>query len=55
MLNYLVFYRSNNDFKEYVDKYAAEHDIDFTEALTHKIVKIYAENLYKNLGGCNAE
>ena len=39
-------YAINEDFRDYVDKYARDHSISVTEALTHKLVQ-EAEDYYK--------
>ena len=36
-------YDTNSDFKTYVDKYCLMHSISIEIALTHKLVKEYAE------------
>ena len=41
------FYKTNQDFKDYVDKYCAKHHIDKDEAFTHSLV-ISAYEYYKN-------
>ena len=33
------FYENNKDFKEYVDRYAAQRKITVDEALTHAMVR----------------
>lgn len=38
-------YRTNNDFKEYVDKYIFKHNKSLTEALTDAMVINYANYL----------
>lgn len=38
-----AIYKSNEDFKEYVDKYARDRGLLVIEALNHKIVKEMAE------------
>ena len=37
------YYDTVPEFKEYVDKYAANHHITVEEALTHALVKSYLE------------
>ena len=37
-----MLYETNNDFKEYVDKYSAKHHVEPAEALTHLIVQAVA-------------
>ena len=36
-------YRTNKDFKEYVDKYMTKHNKTLADALTDIIVREYAE------------
>lgn len=38
-------YNTNADFKAYVDKYMRKEEIDLETALTHGIVRNYAEYL----------
>ena len=33
------FYETNQDFREYVDRYCAKHKITAEEAIEHQIVK----------------
>lgn len=43
IMDYLEFYETNADFKEYLDKYVAVHDLTITDAVTHKAVMAVAE------------
>lgn len=38
-------YEENEAFRTYVDKYAIRHDININEALQHKIIVNYAEDI----------
>ncbi len=38
-------YEENESFRIYVDKYVTRHDININEALQHKIIVNYAENI----------
>ena len=38
-------YKSNEKFRTYVDKYASNFGIESDKALSHKIIKIYAEEI----------
>lgn len=38
-------YRTNKDFKEYVDKYMTKHNKSLSEALSDALVKDYAAYL----------
>lgn len=38
-------YNENEKFKDYVDKYANNFDITAEKALSHKIIRIYAEEI----------
>lgn len=38
-------YKSNEKFRTYVDKYAKNFGIESDKALSHKIIKIYAEEI----------
>ena len=38
-------YKDNEKFKDYVDKYANNFDITVEKALSHKIIRIYAEEI----------
>ena len=40
-----VTYNLDPDFKAYVDKYIAKHNITLEEAFKHKIVKLYRDYL----------
>ena len=40
-----VTYNLDPDFKSYVDKYIAKHNIILEEAFKHKLVKLYREYL----------
>lgn len=35
----MSLYETNQDFKEYVDRYCMKHKITVEEALTHELVK----------------
>ena len=37
------FYKTNNDFKAYVDRYVANKDISLEEVLSWKLTKIVGE------------
>ena len=39
------FYNTNADFKAYVDKYIVKESVSLNTALSHKIVRNYAEYL----------
>lgn len=39
-------YKSNSEFKEYVDRYAEKHGISVEKALTHLIVQIVAKETF---------
>ena len=41
-------YETNETFREYVDKYATSREISVAEALTHKLVIQYGEDIKKN-------
>jgi len=40
-----VTYNMDPDFKAYVDKYIAKHNLTLEEAFKHKLVKLYREYL----------
>lgn len=42
-MDLIDFYEKNADFKEYLDKYVAVHDLTITDAVTHKAVMAVAE------------
>lgn len=44
-------YQNNEDFKSYVDKYIAKERVSLHAALTHRIVKNYAEYLAERGSG----
>lgn len=48
-MNYKDLYKSNDDFKAYVDKYKNNFGISVDEALEHLIVKIVAEKYADDL------
>lgn len=39
------FYNTNSDFKAYVDKYIAKESVSLNTALSHAMVRNYAEYL----------
>lgn len=41
----IKLYKNNEKFRDYVDKYANNFDITVEKALSHKIIKIYAEEI----------
>lgn len=41
--SYKALYNADNDFKQYVDKFAASKNITIDEALTLNIIKQYGE------------
>lgn len=44
------FYKSNTDFKEYVDRYCKKHKCSIEEAMQHKIIEcVYEQYKEKNL------
>ena len=45
-MNYEEYYDTNEDFKEYVDKYCVKHNVSKEEALKHNIVQ-FAADCYK--------
>lgn len=44
-------YQNNEDFKVYVDKYIAKENVPLQTALSHRIVKNYAEYLMERGNG----
>ena len=44
-------YQNNEDFKAYVDKYIAKENVPLQTALSHRIVKNYAEYLMERGNG----
>lgn len=48
IMDYLEFYETNADFKEYLDKYCTKHNLTVAEACKHLIVRITA-NYYKEI------
>lgn len=42
----MSLYEKNEKFREYVDRYAAKHEISVEEALTHKIVADYGHDYF---------
>ena len=44
-------YKTNDDFKEYVDRYAHERGILVTEALSHKTIEEVARYYLENNNG----
>ena len=45
-MNYKEYYETNEDFKEYVDKYCVKHNITTDEAIKHYTVQ-FAADYYK--------
>lgn len=45
----MEFYKTNKDFRVYVDKYCQKHKCTVEEALTHALVK-EVEKAYKGIG-----
>ena len=41
-------YESNNDFKQYVDRYCVKHEIDRETAFTHSVIR-NAFDYYKHV------
>ena len=44
----MELYKSNKDFREYVDKYCRKHKCTVEEALSHELVK-EVEKAYKGI------
>ena len=42
----MEFYNTNQDFKEYVDRYSIKHKVTVEEALNHALVQ-EVEKMYK--------
>ena len=40
-------YESNPDFRAYVDRYCRCYRISVEEALTHELVRLYAEQIFE--------
>lgn len=40
-------YEKNADFKAYVDRYSKCYRISVEEALTHELVRLYAEQIFE--------
>ena len=45
MTQFEHLYENNEEFKEYVEKYAKQHNITKETAMTHKIVKNVADQI----------
>ena len=41
-MDYIELYNTNEDFREYVDKYKRDRKLSLEEALKHEMVKQYA-------------
>ena len=41
----IKLYKNNEKFRDYVDTYANNFDITVEKALSHKIIRIYAEEI----------
>lgn len=60
-MDLIEFYEKNLDFREYLDKYVAVHDLTITDAVTHKAVMAVAEyyleveNDRRNYCSCKAD
>ena len=44
--DYQFLYDTDTTFQEYVDRYAHKHGISVVEALKHKIITDYAEDIW---------
>ena len=42
-MDYMELYNTNEDFREYVDKYKRSRKLSLEEALEHELVKQYAK------------
>lgn len=41
-MDYMEFYKTNEDFRSYVERFRSDRGISVEEALEHEIVKQYA-------------
>lgn len=42
-MDYIELYNTNEDFRNYVDKYKRDRKLSLEEALEHELVKQYAD------------